>query len=81
MPTMNLARPGTQYGPCQTDCNHPRCKRSRKTAATACRRCGKEIGYGIDYTADEATPTGLVHLVCETSVCCSCGQDRCRCEP
>ena len=67
---MNLARPGTTYGPCQTDCKHPRCVRSRRTAATICRLCSQEIGYGVDYAQDPksrivgARADALAHVAC-----------------
>ena len=49
---MNLARPGEPYGPCNTDeCPHPRCRKSRWAAATACVRCGRPLGYRVHYTA------------------------------
>jgi hypothetical protein len=64
-PTMNLAPPGSRYGPCQTDCPHPRCKRSRRTATAICRHCGQEIGYEVDHRADAATAGALVHSTCQ----------------
>jgi hypothetical protein len=64
-PTMNLASPGSRYGPCQTDCIHPRCKRSRRAAATICRQCGQEIGYNVNHIADPAKAGALVHSKCQ----------------
>ena len=64
-PTMNLAPPGSRYGPCRTDCPHPRCKRSRRAAATICGQCGLEIGYDVNHTADPAKAGALVHSACE----------------
>jgi hypothetical protein len=63
-PTMNLASPGTRYGPCQTDCTHPRCKKSRKAAATICLQCGQEIGYEVNHAADFAKAGALIHSAC-----------------
>jgi len=65
MPVMNLAPPGAQYGPCNTDCPHPRCKRSRKIADSICRLCTEEIGYETDYVQDRKRPAGEhVHADC-----------------
>ena len=70
MPIMNLAQPGSQYGPCQTDCKHPRCVRYCRAAGTICRLCSEEIGYGVDYTQDPknrvvgARASALVHVAC-----------------
>jgi hypothetical protein len=63
---MNLARPGEPYGPCNTDeCPHPRCRKSRRAAATACARCGRPIGYGVDYTArSEGRREVIEHVAC-----------------
>jgi hypothetical protein len=64
MPTMNLARPGTTYGPCQTDCNHPRCVRARRAASLFCLRCDREIGYGVDYVDDPERKGAVAHKAC-----------------
>ena len=64
LPIMNLASPGTEYGPCLGDCNHPRCNRARKAATSVCRLCGREIGYAIDYVADPARALSFVHTGC-----------------
>ena len=64
MSIMNLARPGSKYGPCLGECNHVRCARSRATAGKVCRQCGQEIGYGVDCTEDPSNAKKLVHLAC-----------------
>jgi hypothetical protein len=61
---MNLAPPGTQYGPCVGECPHQRCERSRRTASMTCRFCGAEIGYCVNYVADPARRAGVVHCAC-----------------
>ena len=84
MPTMNLAGPGTAYGPCLGECSHPRCARSRRTASLICPRCDNEIGYGTDYVKEDGRNGRLVHVACPVAepvtVCCSCGRHHCICD-
>ena len=65
MPIMNLAAPGTKYGPCAgADCPHPRCKKARRTAVMICPPCDKEIGYGVNFVKEEHRGGRLVHVTC-----------------
>lgn len=64
---MNLAAPGTEYGPCRGECTHPRCKRARKAAGTHCRRCELVIGYDTNYVADPVGSSVLVHATCRAA--------------
>ena len=64
LPIMNLAAPGTEYGPCLGECNHPRCNRARKAATSLCRLCRREIGYSVDYVANPGQALSFVHAVC-----------------
>lgn len=42
-----LPAPGTKAGPCRTTaCGHRDCAATRVDAASPCRFCGKDIGYG-----------------------------------
>lgn len=40
-----LPRPGTQVGPCESDCNHVDCRETMAMASAPCRFCGKSIGF------------------------------------
>lgn len=55
-------KPGTKYGPCEGECKHTDCAKSRKDAASLCRICGKEIGY--DNMVFFETNDELVHAEC-----------------
>jgi hypothetical protein len=51
-----LPKPGTQYGPCKTNCKHLDCAETRARAESKCLYCRKVVGYGLrvyqhgDYT-------------------------------
>lgn len=47
-----LPKPGTQYGPCTTPCEHRDCAATRTQAASTCRLCEKPIGYDVDMYRD-----------------------------
>jgi hypothetical protein len=56
-----LPRPGTEYGPCEDDCEHTDCEATKTQAANECPLCHIQIGYGIRfYQRDD----GLVHARC-----------------
>jgi hypothetical protein len=40
-----LAKPGTEFGPCEGACKHSDCALSRKQATTICPGCKEAIGY------------------------------------
>ena len=62
MAAISIPAPGTKYGPCEKDCDHPDCAANRKDAALVCVLCGKPIGYDKDcYLSGEHTPC---HAVC-----------------
>lgn len=44
-----LAAPGTEYGPCEGDCEHTDCAGNRKIAAAECVHCDDPIGYGVRF--------------------------------
>jgi hypothetical protein len=64
MPIMNLAPPGTQYGPCLRECRHRRCAMSRRTASLICPQCNQEIGYGVNFTKEDKRNGRFVHVAC-----------------
>lgn len=63
-----LASPGTEYGPCENDCDHRDCTATRKMAATVCRICKVQIGYDRRFYSEgdpvQMVRRGLVHAVC-----------------
>lgn len=40
-----LDRPGTKFGPCETECLHTDCAATRRMVASPCATCGEPIGY------------------------------------
>lgn len=56
-----LSAPGTEYGPCATDCAHIDCKQTHEMAAATCHVCGKAIGYGKRFYRQGLT---LSHAPC-----------------
>jgi len=56
-----LPAPGTELGPCEGECAHTDCAETRRMAASACARCGEEIGYD---RAFYARGEGFVHAAC-----------------
>lgn len=40
-----LSKPGTEFGPCASECVHVDCAASRKQAESICPGCKGEIGY------------------------------------
>lgn len=67
-----LPIPGTEYGPCETECAHIDCAKTREMAAKRCRFCGEIIGFDRHFYDDDAAGAArgdLVHASClETSV-------------
>jgi hypothetical protein len=45
MASASLPKPGTQYGPCEHECQHIDCAETRKMSETQCHVCGTPIGY------------------------------------
>jgi hypothetical protein len=41
-----LPAPGSQYGPCESQCKHRDCAATRRDAVSPCRFCGQSIEYG-----------------------------------
>ena len=70
-----LPKPGTQYGPCETPCEHADCVDTRAMAASLCHWCQQSIGYDTRFYKTQAffagtppvdaTRLGLAHAVCE----------------
>lgn len=57
-----LPKPGTEYGPCEGECEHVDCKATRLMAAAVCHFCEETIGYDRRFYRDEGG--ALVHAVC-----------------
>ena len=49
MAASTLSAPGTEFGPCETDCHHRDCAATRIAAQGACQICGEPIGYDRRY--------------------------------
>lgn len=67
-----LPEPGSEYGPCEHDCEHLDCAETMRQAASICWRCEKPIGFQRRYyrmqDGTEAGAVGesyLVHAGCE----------------
>lgn len=56
-----LPAPGTQYGPCEGDCDHRDCAATRRMASAKCRICGEPIGYERRFFIEDGAS---VHEVC-----------------
>lgn len=64
-----LSPPGTEYGPCEGECQHRDCASTRRMASLPCRICGEEIGYETSFFVEETDPeksqvTVMVHALC-----------------
>lgn len=59
-----IPSPGSKYGPCKSACQHRDCAENREDAASACRHCGKPIGFDTRMYAD-GHPRKFVHAACE----------------
>lgn len=63
-----LSPVGTDYGPCEGECEHRDCAQTRRMALSLCRICGSQIGYDRDFfvetTDPHRGPTVLVHALC-----------------
>lgn len=63
-----IQKPGSKYGPCFGGCGHIDCMNTRKMAEIACRICGQEIGYGVEFFDEgkriEDGVRVLVHAEC-----------------
>jgi hypothetical protein len=57
-----LPKPGSKYGPCETDCQHRDCAETRAMANCNCAGCGDKIGYERRFYRDEADD--LIHATC-----------------
>jgi hypothetical protein len=57
-----LPKPGSKYGPCETDCEHRDCAATREMADHNCVGCGDKIGYEIRFYRDD--DGDLIHMVC-----------------
>src|SRR6185369_1793970 len=71
-----LAAPGTQYGPCASECPHVECAVMRRRAATLCNLCNHPIGYNQRFFNDAGR---LVHTLCwydcaNPHPCAGCGK-------
>jgi len=58
-----LSEPGTEYGPCVTECEHRDCAETRKMAESKCPRCKQPIGYRRAFYIEVGGP-GLEHASC-----------------
>lgn len=66
-----LPPPGSEYGPCETECKHTDCAATRREAAEVCDECHKPIGYDRRFFIENPWPAGAsvphrsyVHEVC-----------------
>jgi hypothetical protein len=67
-----LPEPGTEFGPCEHDCEHKDCAETVAMAASICWRCERPIGFKRRFyrmqDGSEAGASGesyLVHAGCE----------------
>jgi len=60
-----LPAPGTELGPCETNCQHRDCAETRRMAETRCFICGEPIGYDQAFLNDSHKGRGLYHFRCE----------------
>lgn len=44
-----LSGPGTEYGPCEGECQHRDCGETRRMAEAECAHCDKPIGYDVRF--------------------------------
>jgi hypothetical protein len=58
-----LSAPGTEYGPCEGECQHADCASTRRLAEKVCPHCDEPIGYDRGFYQDGAW-TVLEHEVC-----------------
>lgn len=56
MASVFLSKPGTEFGPCEGNCDHSDCAASRKMAESICTICGKPIGYDKRFFRDSDNP-------------------------
>lgn len=57
--------PGSDYGPCESECQHTDCALTRKHAESICPVCGQPIGYDRNFYYMDQELTVLVHTECE----------------
>lgn len=62
-----LSAPGSEYGPCESECWHRDCSLTRDMAAAVCSHCGESIGYDTRFynVSDMKQPDTYVHASCE----------------
>lgn len=59
-----LSKPGTEHGPCEGECEHTDCAKTRSMAESECSICGEEIGYERGFYARDDERDVLNHAVC-----------------
>lgn len=42
-----ISPPGSEFGPCESDCTHRDCAESRMMAEVLCGLCHERIGYDV----------------------------------
>ena len=57
-----IPKPGTEYGPCETECQHRDCAASRKMSTAVCRYCSEPIGYDVRFYQEDGEQ--IVHALC-----------------
>lgn len=57
-----LSAPGSKFGPCEQECSHVDCRKTREMASSKCRICGEVIGY--DRRCYSEASGVLVHASC-----------------
>ena len=62
-----LSPVGSDYGPCEDECQHTDCASLRGQAATPCSLCGDAISYETRFynTSQPGTPAVYAHALCE----------------
>ena len=58
---------GSEYGPCEGECQHTDCASLRENAAAPCSLCGDAIGYETRFyiTSAPLAPRVYAHALCE----------------
>jgi hypothetical protein len=59
-----LSKPGTQYGPCEAECQHVDCQGTREMAAAPCLICKKPIGYDTRFYVGQIKNKTYYHATC-----------------
>ncbi len=64
MAVIFLSSPGTEYGPCNGNCQHADCAQTRAMALAGCSWCGEAIGYNRHFYSESENEGKLIHAHC-----------------